>query len=222
MSDILATYSFLPWLRQGIANSIIKGDHDSSVILRASIPVNLSGKAVKLDDTQMDISIPTKNIELYGPGDIVGIDSKAIIKTEPRNWITNFEPNFLASIDFYDEDFPWRYTPARANANKLRPWITLVVLKEDEMDEGAQRRGKSLPYFTIKAGKKAKDLFPNPVDLWAWAHVHVNQDLSNDAPLNTMNQDAVNNAAGQLIKQNPDGAYSRILCPRKLEANVAY
>jgi hypothetical protein len=222
MSEILATYSFLPWLRQGIANSIIKGDHDSSVILRSSIPVSLAGKAVKLDGSEMDISIPTKNIELYGPGDIVGIESKAIIKTEPRNWITNFEPNFLASIDFYDEDFPWRYTPARANANRLRPWITLVVLKEDEIEEGAQRRGKSLPYFSIKAGKKARDLFPKPEELWAWAHVHLNQDLSNDAPLNSMNQDAVNSAAEQVILTNPDGAYSRILCPRKLEANVGY
>ena len=53
-----------------------------------------------------------QDIALYGPGDIVGIDARAVIRTEPRDWITNFESNYLAAIDFYDEDFPWRYTPA--------------------------------------------------------------------------------------------------------------
>ncbi len=35
-------------------------------------------------------------VALFGPGDIVGIERRAIVRTEPRNWITNFEPNYLA------------------------------------------------------------------------------------------------------------------------------
>jgi hypothetical protein len=41
MSDSLGTYSFLPWLRQGIANSITAVDLDDNVKLRATIPVQL-------------------------------------------------------------------------------------------------------------------------------------------------------------------------------------
>ncbi len=37
----LPTYTFLPWMRQGIANNIIEADNDSSVILRASVQVTL-------------------------------------------------------------------------------------------------------------------------------------------------------------------------------------
>ena len=71
----------------------------------------------------------TRNINLYGPGDIVGIDPSAIVKVEPRDQITNFEPNYLPYIEFYDEDFPWRYTPAAPDTalHRLRPWLALIV-----------------------------------------------------------------------------------------------
>ena len=60
------------------------------------------------------------------------------MRTEPRDWITNFEPNYLPQIEFYDEDFPWRYTPAAPSGSglRLRPWIALVVLGEDEFEDG--------------------------------------------------------------------------------------
>ena len=48
----------------------------------------------------------TENIPVVGPGEITGIDSQAIIKNQPNNWITNFEPNYLPYIEFYPEDFP--------------------------------------------------------------------------------------------------------------------
>ena len=51
---------------------------------------------------------------MLGPGDVVGINPRAIVKTEPRNWVTDFESNYLPYIEFYEEDFPWRFTPARA------------------------------------------------------------------------------------------------------------
>ena len=44
--------------------------------------------------------------QLYGPGDIIGIDAGLIVRTEPRHWITNFETNYLPFVEFYDEDFP--------------------------------------------------------------------------------------------------------------------
>mgnify|MGYP001564811982 CR=1 FL=1 len=222
MSDQLPTYSFLPWLRQGIANNIIKGDNDPSVLLRASIAVSLTVTGKKLDGSDVAPNTIPKDIELYGPGDIVGIDSKAIVKAEPRNWITNFEPNYLPYIEFYDEDFPWRYSPARPNVDRLRPWLTLVVLKEEEFEDGANMKDKPLPFFKMKGSNKAVDIFPKKEELWAWAHVHINSDLSKGAVPNIANVDSINSEMQQILTNNPDHAYSRILCPRKLEANVGY
>ena len=132
MSELIGTYSFLPWLRHGIANQITAIDMDNSVKLRSTIDVKLKITGDKVDSGQMTEEISRK-VQLYGPGDIVGIEKRAIIKTEPRDWITSFEPNYLPYIDFYDEDFAWRYTPAVPDStHRLRPWIMLVILKEKE------------------------------------------------------------------------------------------
>lgn len=223
MSDTLSTYSFLPWLRQGLANNITTGE-TSDVKLRAGVKVKLTVKPTKAEGstTSEAEQFVEKDVQLYGPGDIVGIDSKVIVKTEPHNWITNFEPNYLPYIDFYEEDFAWRYTPARPTGERLTPWLTLVVVKEDEFEDGANMKDKPLPFFKLKDGKTTADIFPKPDTLWAWAHVHVNKDLSHGAAPNSANAASVNTEITNVINKNPDEAYSRIICPRKLEANIGY
>lgn len=217
MSD-LPTYSFLPWLRHGIANTIQSPDEANSVFLRANIQVSLAVSANKIDNTPLNQSI-NKDIDLYAPGDIVGLDSRSIVKVDPRNWITNFEPNYLPYIDFYEEDLPWRYTPAKTNDQRLRPWIALVVLKTEEFEEKSKGDDQPLPSIKLKAGVNAADVFPDPTQLWAWAHVHVNKDLASGTDVS--NPAVVTNLSNTL-KQNPDLAYSRIICPRKLQAKGAY
>lgn len=221
MSNPLASYTFLPWLRQGLANNIIQKDGDA-VKLRASIPVDLTIKAEKVDDDSTVTQTVSKKIDIYGPGDIIGIDSKAIIKSEPRNYIVNFEPNYFPYIDFYEEDFPWRYTPARADENRLNPWLTLVVLKESEFDENKDARSKPLPSFKLKGKQPTVTIFPKYEELWAWAHVHVNTDLSNGQAPGTVSEAEITKKIGEIIKNNPDHAYSRIVSPRKLDANESY
>ena len=221
MSDTLATYSFLPWLRQGLSNNILQGDN-SSAKTRASINVRLTVSPTNVDGSAGTDQPVENDIELYGPGDIAGIDAKAIIKTEPHNWITNFEPNYFPYIEFYEEDFPWRYTPARPAGDRLRPWITLVLLTDDEFENGQNVKDKPLPFFKLKDGTSTADIFPAPSELWAWAHVHVNTDLSTGAAPNTANAESVNTAVTDIITHDPDRAYSRIVCPRKLEPNKGY
>jgi hypothetical protein len=203
-----------------VANNIPQADGDASVKVRASLPLDIT-----LTGTNLDGSANTKtvhrDVNLYGPSEIVGIESKAVVKVDPRNWITNFEPNYLPHIEFYDEDFPWRYTPAAANSatNRLRPWIALVVLKDSEFTDGKDISGKPLPYFELQTGIDAATVFPNPGELWAWAHVHTNVDLSNNGD-ESMPQ--VLQKLQDTLKQNPDLAYSRLLCPRRLEPDTAY
>jgi hypothetical protein len=130
-------YSFVSFLRQGIANAITgvedlsENTTTSTIKARASVQVT-----IKKDDATPFVKDHT--VELYGPGDVVGIDQRVIIRTEPNNYITNFEPNYLASIEFYEEDFPWRFTPTKQHSNnrKLTPWVALIVLKEEERIEG--------------------------------------------------------------------------------------
>lgn len=210
----IATYSFLPYLRQGLANSL-----KNTGGARAVYTVNLS---VQSDNGTTASPVP-RDVELYGPGDIVGIDSRVVLKTDPLHWITNFEPNYVAYIDFYDEDFPWRYTPLEPEApHRLKPWIALVVLKEGEFEEAKNLANKPLPYFTLK-GITAADVFPKADQLWAWAHVHVNTDVVGgtikDNPADV--QGVLDNLQNQ-INKDPDIAYSRLLCARKLEPNTTY
>ncbi|MBC7811437.1 MAG: hypothetical protein H7175_09825, partial [Burkholderiales bacterium] len=216
-----SSYSFFPWMRQGIANNITAPETDMNVKVRASVEVKLNLKAQKLDGGEQ-IETITRPIQLYGPGDIVGIESRAVIRTDPHNWITNFEPNYMACIEFYNEDFPWRYTPAAPNLSlhRLRPWIMLIVLKEDEFDEGANIANRPLPFITLKTGGAT---LPRPDQLWAWAHVHVNRSLTaSDSEITSTNMNAVLPPFETMLNKNADVAYSRILCPRKLEENVAY
>jgi hypothetical protein len=220
MNDEIGTYSFLPWLRQGIANKIKTQDLDSNVKVRATINVPLMLKGEGIGETEVEEI--SKNVALYGPGDIIGIESKAIIKTEPRNWITNFEPNYLPYIDFYDEDFPWRYTPAAPDAGlgRLRPWIMLVVLKEDEFTDGKNMANKPLPYIEVA---DASDRFPPTDQLWAWAHVHINEDIVKlEDAIESNDLNSVLPRFREVLNKNPDLAYSRIVCPRKLAANTPY
>lgn len=225
-------YSFFPWLRQGLGNQITDADVAGRVKLRSEIQValELTGTGPAGTIVQQVPLVP-RNVPLAGPGDIVGIDSRAIVRTEPRNWITNFEPNYIPCIEFYDEDFPWRYTPAAANTttHRLRPWIMLVVLEEGtEFKEGTNLGDRPRPYIVVDDPAR----FPPADQLWAWAHVHVNRSmidagmrmppLSAAVPAGTNPSQPAVQRLEQTLDENADLAYSRLVCPRKLKDNTPY
>jgi hypothetical protein len=205
----LAEYSFLPWVRRGIANQIKSGAGASS---RAKIPVTLTLKGGE----NTTLNLPQKEIQLVGPGDIIGINPLMVVRTEPKNWITNFEPNYLPFIEFYDEDFPWRYTPENPTIDhRLTPWVTLMVLKENEFE---RVNIPNRPLNSVKLTSKAKnsEIFPPNNELWAWAHVHLNESLSNNNHVPDL--DSLEN----ILKNNPDKGISRIFSPRKLSPETPY
>ncbi len=221
MDKPIRTYSFLPYLRTGLANKIQQPDQDP-VKLRASfhLELTLEGQSVS-GGAALTETVP-RDVELYGPGDIIGIDTRVIFKNEPLNWITNFEANYMPYVDFYDEDFPWRYTPSKAlePAHRLRPWLALVVLEEGEFEDGKNLKDKPLAYIHVE---NAATKFPPADQLWAWAHVHVNSDLA-ATPEQVFSEDmnVVLPKLDAALKNNLDLAYARILCPRKLKPSAAY
>ena len=231
MSDILASYTFLPWLRQGIVSKIRRQDSLGAVDVvvqdRASVRIFLD---IKSDLTEGDPISISNLVQLVGPGDIIGVSSRAIVRTEPRNWVTDFEPNYLAFIEFYKEDFCWCYTPASAvqvddgspvddpQQTKLRPWLFLMVLEEEEFESGASLDGP-LETVTFSNSADPAAIFPPPDQTWGWAHVHVSKDITGG---NTRPPQQTVDALEDLIRQNPDEAVSRLVCPRKLRPNKGY
>lgn len=211
-SQIVARYSFLPWLRQGISSQITTTDN----LAGGTTTGHAERAAVEITLFVNDTTPVPNRVQIYGPGDITGIDPRAVVRTDPKPWVTDFEPNYLPAIEFYDEDFPWRYTPARATSqHRLRPWISLVVLSADEFTRDAARR-EPLPVIKVT---RAAELFPLATQTWAWAHVHVNRDLMPNASDGAAQ--AVDNLE-TLLRENPDLAVSRLVCPRRLKANTAY
>ncbi|MEU4446936.1 hypothetical protein AB0K14_19455 [Actinosynnema sp. NPDC050801] len=220
MSTELGTYSFLPWLRQGLAGRITEQDGDTNATSRASVHVQLDLHGEPVGDGQPLLTSIGRDVQLYGPGDVIGLDRRVIMREEPRGWITDVEPNFLAHVEFYDESLPWRYTPAAPDPAelRLRPWLTLVVLEEvpdgnpPEFTEGGHVTGRPLPHIDLAD----LALLPPAADLWAWAHVHLNTDLAT-----TPGAD-VPEALRALLDEHPDRAYSRLICPRRLRTGAAY
>lgn len=205
-------YSFVPYMRQGLSNTL-SNPVPGALRATTNVQLTLTGEG---GDAPVEAQVE-QTVELYGPGDIVGIDKSQIVRTEPRNWITDFEPNYLAYIEFYEEDFPWRYSPQAPVGAQLMPWLALVVLKADE-HELRNRADRSLPFIHVEDPDAS---LPNLVDGWGWAHVHANESLSGDDVVGA-NEAETTAALAALLEKNPDLAYSRIMCPRRLEPKMLY
>ena len=205
MADQIATYTFLPWLRQGIASQI--GVVDTMDVSSAGHRADVEISFTVNDDTI------TNRVQLIGPGDIIGINPSAVARTDPRPGATDFESNYLPAIEFLDADFAWRYTPAAStNEHRLRPWISLVVLTPDEFTRG---RPGPLPSISVPNPTS----FPQPGETWAWAHVHVSRDITDNGSRTP--GEAVD-ALEDVVAANPDQAVCRVVCPRRLEPLTAY
>ena len=217
----LPSYSFLPWARQGVAAKIQEADTLGTsagvALVRANLAAGLDLKYNTLDGAEHTATI-NKQIQITGPGDVLSFDTKVIVRTEPRNSVSNFQSNGLPYIEFYEEDFLWRYTPASAankasNTSRLRPWLALIALKDEEYE--IKQNAGSLPFIVVKQAS-FDAAFHHQNDTWAFAHVHVNN------PLGTLSGDALQIEINKEIKADGDVAVSRLLCPRKLAKNTGY
>jgi hypothetical protein len=189
-----ANYTFLSWYRTGLG-SVVKASTGG----RATLKVTLSGK---VDETAL--ALPGQDVELIGPGDIIGIDPRSIVRVEPRQFTTDFEPNYLPAIEFFDEDYPWRYSPRPPEVDRLHPWIALIVVEESEIRGPLKDQGNGLPRSVVVDSSK----LPPAEQMWAWAHAHLNgvENVNKDEPLNTANQ----------IAADPAASCSRVVAARQL------
>jgi hypothetical protein len=197
MSDPpLGRYHFLSWARRGIGASVTDPD-GGALPSRASLSVQLS-VAVQQGSSTNTVLPPALPLNLFGPGDVIGLDPRHVIRTEPRNFTVNFEPNYLCGIEFDTPDLPWLFTPAAAKNDRLRPWLALIVLAPDEFTQPSIAPNP-LPVIDVSEVSALPDL----ADSWDWAHVQVSGDTQ-----------IANAAAGDVI--------SRLLCPRRLDPETSY
>jgi hypothetical protein len=203
MANPTAHYTFLPWYRTGLASAI---DGSPAAGARGEIKVKLKTKVGATDGTSAE-----RSVRLIGPGDIIGIDPRAVVRLDPRQFANDFEPNYLAAIEFFDEDFAWRYSPRGpegAGGSRLIPWLSLLVFEDAECLPFAEQ-GEGFPRaITVKL-----DLLPPADDLWAWAHTH----------LNATSADPANpRATADMLAREPMRGCCRVVAARRLRPNTSY
>ena len=123
MSEI-NRYTFIPSMRTGMAAYTNKTkEHRGKTDVKLNIKARKKGSSTDVEPLKVE-----KEISVYGPGDILGFDPGIVIRTDPKDNVGDFEPNYFPMIEFADPDFPWRFSLPSSDTVKLNPWITLVVL----------------------------------------------------------------------------------------------
>ncbi len=201
-------YQFMPWVRRGLTVALTQPDTLGAGTLmgaRASAQIGL-----KFAGNNADTALAPPVMQLYGPGDVVAIDTRLVLRTDPKPNMRNFEPNYLALVDFDPPDFPWMLTPAMANNDgRLRPWLVLIVL--DRSKTGTPKMPSQGPLPTVRVkGADVQTELPNLTESWAWAHAQVVSKATNAAGLQAD------------LQHDPDSNASRLICPRRLEPNKDY
>jgi hypothetical protein len=201
-TPITSTYNFLPWARRGLADRIIGADAGGALPVRAKVSVGLTVTASP--ETKYDMSV-------FGPGDVIGVDTTLIVRTEPRANATDVESNYFAAIEFDAPDFPWLFTPAVSGANnRLRPWCVLIVVDLSVVDAPTAGPGHPLPVIVVPSEARATEL-PDLADAWAWAHTQV-----------LVSSTTASTALATSLSQDPSMNVSRIVAPRRLEPGKRY
>ncbi len=106
----------MPWLRRGAAKAITwdgyPGRDDARPVGDRESPSGARHACRRRPDGQPGGCSPTasRSIELVGPGDIrAALPETAIDAPDPGSPTT---PVSFGHVEFYEEDLPWRYTPA--------------------------------------------------------------------------------------------------------------
>ena len=194
-----AAYQFFPWVARGVGAGLGEPDTGDTLPdrLRVDVGVEVNGAVVA-----------TTKVQVHGPGDVLGIDPRQIVRTEPTAGTTDFEPNYFAHLELGEAALPWLFTPAAPDlaADQLRPWCVLVVVAvQDGVTVGP---GKVLPVLEISRPAIPGRELPDLAESWAWVHAQA------VAAEGTTPQQAL--AGDERL------SLARLLCPRRLDPLTSY
>ncbi len=198
-----ANVIFLPWARQGAAANIQATD---------TLTANQSSRVALPVQFQLNNQPVTMPVRLFGSSEVTSIDSHQVVRTDPRNGTVDFEPNYFAAIEFDRPDFPWLFTPAKADAEgRLRPWLCLIVVKKQTGVTLRTDRTLPQPVLEIVSPAKPADELPDLSESWAWAHTQLASQV-NATPAELTD----------ILNKRPELSVARLLCPRRLQPSTEY
>jgi hypothetical protein len=187
---------FLPHVREGIVPTATAG-----VRAQASVGVRLESPGRQPRDV-------SRAMTLLGPGDVVSIDPRQVLRVTPSSGTRDAEPEFFPSIEFDAPDLPWSYSPLVPSGTRVPPWITLIVIEAtSEVAIVPGQQGQSPLILRLPPAMASREL-PDLADRWAWAHAQVACASTTDV--------------AQTLANHPDRTLSRLLSPRRLLPFRAY
>jgi hypothetical protein len=199
----LGTYSVLPHHRTG-ASAACREPFRTSAPARATLTVE-----VPLESAGSRATAGPVPLLLRGPGDVLGLDPRQIIRRYPEPGTGTAEASDLVHCEFDRPDLPWLFTPTAPDAaGRLPPWLRLVVVRQDDdrvVHQPPARDGLP-PTVSVPIAE-----LPSAEEAWAWAHTQVIGPTGRDQEL-----------ANRLDPGNPALNLSRLLCPRRLEPRRSY
>jgi hypothetical protein len=192
---------YLPYVREGFRPS---GDGFSATVPwrpRTRLTTRLVAPGQQARDT-------ATSFDLLGPGDVVGIDESQVLRVLPAPNSERAEPDFFPTVEFDAPDLPWAFSPTPPNANRVLPWMCLIVVEEQQ---GVSLRrgttGQSRWILALDPAVAAHDL-PVVSEAWAWAHAQVTCDTQAQIP--------------ETLANAPDRTISRLLSARRLLPDRRY
>src|SRR5919199_4664950 len=156
--DANAQYTFRSWLKRGVSGQQQLPDPSK---LRASVKLSVEVGSIS--------PAPSVTLFLHGPGDVRGLDQRAVIRTWPKPGVRNAEPNYFPLIEFDQPDLPWRYSPEEAKGDKVRPWLCVVVIPTVAAKNfSPPKPGQPLGVLNVSTG-----LLPDLNESALWAHTQI-------------------------------------------------
>jgi hypothetical protein len=190
-------YTFAPWVRSGLSAALEPAAGGAvRATVKASVVVRGEGSESQLVE---------RPLNLRGPSDVISLEGAQIIRRVPQRDALDAEENFLAHIEFDRPELPWLFSPFAPTADRLQPWLALVVC---DVSVSAIEPGS--PGFPQRLRTLRRELQPLD-DSWAWAHAQVLGAATESPPV-----------SDRLSASHGPANLSRILCPRRLTSGRSY
>ncbi len=181
---------FLPHVREGIVATTTAGARAEAAV------------GVRLESPGRQARDVSRVMTLLGPGDVVAIDPRQVLRVTPASGTRDAEPEFFPSIEFDAPDLPWTYSPIVPSGARVLTWIALIVVEATpDVSIVPGQQGQSPLMLRLPPAVASREL-PDLADRWAWAHAQVACAGVTDI--------------AQTLASHPDRTLSRLLSPRRL------
>jgi hypothetical protein len=190
-----AVLHFAPWMRRGLAGALT-APADGNGVPEAGFGVVTASVSLGAER----LSCP---MQLLGPGTVRGLNSAEVVRCFPAPDSVSAEDNAFPHLELARPDLPWMFTPAAAQADRLLPWLVLVVVEERQGVEF--RLGDPLPVLRVDEADRE---LPALDQAFAWVHVQYPARLGDDI--------------ARAFATRPEDFVARLLAPRRLQAGTWY